>query len=289
MVLILILVNNFQLSVNLSIMNSKNLSILKRIISGFFLITFTILPILLLARFWPNELPKAGEIGNYSSQGFSVTLVTNSFTGEVINLNSLLFILVASAGFLGSMIHISASFTVFVGAGKFDQRWLLWYVVKPVSGAGLAVVVYFAFRAGLLNGNAENSASINLYGTMSFAVFAGLFADIATQKLEEVAKVIFKPKDDRPGKLAGVPSISGISPDTFRKEETNSVVIEGENLDDKSIQVFVGGVSIQEIKATKNNISFPYNVPDNLQDQVEIKVTHLDPAKSLFIKTVPVV
>ena len=270
-------------------MNSKNLSILKRIISGFFLITFTILPILLMARFWPNELPKPEEIGNYAIQGFSATLVTKSFTGEVIHLNSLLFILVASAGFLGSMIHISASFTAFVGAGKFDQKWLLWYVVKPVSGAGLAVVVYFAFRAGLLNGSAENSASINLYGTMSFAVLTGLFADIATQKLEEVAKVIFKPKDERPDKLAGLPSISSISPDTFIREETNSVVIEGENLDDKSIQVFVDGVSIQELKATKYNISFHYNVPANLQDQVEIEVKHLDPAKSLFIKTVTIV
>ena len=269
-------------------MNSKNLSILKRITSGFFLIAFTILPILIIVRFWPNDLPKPGEIGNYSPQGFSATLVANSFTGKVIHLNSLLFILVASAGFLGSMIHISASFTAFVGAGKFDHKWLLWYVVKPVSGAGLAIVVYFAFRAGLLNGSAENSSSINLYGTMSFAVLTGLFADIATQKLEEVAKAIFKPKDDRPDKLAGVPTISNILPDVFRRDGTNLVEIEGENLDDKSIQVFVGGVSIQEIKRTKCKISFQYNVPANLQGMVEIKVTHPDPAKSLLVKTVTI-
>jgi len=285
----LILDNNFATLVNLSFMNSTNLSTFKRITSGFVLVIFTILPILVIACFWPNELPAPGKMGNYSYHGFGVKLVPNSFPGEVIYLNSLLFILVASAGFLGSMIHISASFTAFVGAGKFDHKWLLWYVVKPVSAAGLAVIVYFSFRAGLLNGSGENSASINLYGMMSFAVLTGLFTDVATQKLEEVAKVIFKPKDDRPDKLGGVPSISNISPDNLRRGETNSVVIEGENLDDKSIQIFVGGVSIEDIKRTKCKISFQYNVPANLPDAVEIKVTHHDPAKSLFARTIAVV
>lgn len=278
----------------------------KPLVSGFLLMTFTILPILSIIYFWPDVLPDAGSNAIYSLEVGGVKLLpktpkptssnttptapvpTDTTTGTTTHLNTLLLILVASGGFLGSMIHVSSSFTAFVGAGKFNKRWLLWYIVKPISAAGLAIIVYFVFRAGLLNSSSETIGSINIYGIMSFAILTGMFSDIATLKLEEVFNVMFKPKDNLPDKLEP-PRVSGIKPESFQKDEPNAVVIDGVNLEDQSIGVFIGGVTIEKVARRKNQISFDYKVPANPPASIELKVTYPDPTKSIYTKKVPIV
>jgi hypothetical protein len=118
----------------------------------------------------------------------------------LIHLNTILLLLVATAGFLGNMIYIATSFTTFVGAGKFKKSWLLWYCVKPFTAAALAIGIYFVFRGGFLN-MSDDSTNINLYGVMTLSLLAGLFTDRTTLKLKEVFDVLLKPAQDRPNKL----------------------------------------------------------------------------------------
>jgi hypothetical protein len=119
---------------------------------------------------------------------------------NTISINTLLLFLVAAAGFLGNMLHLATSFTTFVGSNKFKRNWILWYCVKPFTASGLAVVLYFSFRAGFLN-SSDDASNLNLFGIVTLAALAGLFTDSATQKLKEVFDVMFKPGDERPNKL----------------------------------------------------------------------------------------
>jgi len=180
---------------------------------------------------------------------------------EVISLSTLLILLVAVAGFLGTMIHTSSSFLNFVGAEKLKSGWFLWYWVKPVTGAGLAVVIYFVFRAGFLGFN--DSSSINLYGIITMAALAGLFTDKATLKLEEVFAVIFKPKDERPDKLDkdGKITVSGIKPAALVANSANDVVISGAGFDKAKLVIKIDDDVIGSPVIKADSVSFSYMIP----------------------------
>lgn len=191
-----------------------------------------------------------------------------------IHLNTLLLILVASAGFLGAMVHIGASFTNFVGSGEFKKSWLLWYFVKPFTGAGVAVIFYFVFRAGLLNVN-DNGGAINIYGIISLAALSGLFTDKATLKLEEIFAVMFKPKDDRPGKMQEF-QIQEITPEALLSEGENVIVIRGKSLKKGNVSIKMEDETISNPSVTDDTITFTYTIPPSKKAQAVIRMTITD-------------
>jgi hypothetical protein len=180
----------------------------------------------------------------------------------------LLLALVAVAGFLGNMIHIATSFTAFVGAGQFKRNWTLWYCVKPFTASGLAIVLYFVFRAGFLNYSADASG-LNLYGVLTIAILAGLFTDRATLKLAEVFDVIFstkkdnKPTDTRPDKLQPNYKFSTATPDTLNRTANNVITISGENFDKGklSFKMNENTITADKIAITPTTITIQYSIP----------------------------
>jgi hypothetical protein len=204
--------------------------------------------------------------GNLSDSLFKVytqTQFKNSCCKNTIKLNTLLLILVAVAGFLGTMIHTASSFTNYVGSEKFKKSWRLWYIVKPWTGAGLAVIIYFIFRAGLLNFN--DTSNINLYGLITLAALAGLFTDKATIKLEEIFAVIFNPKDTRPDKInkdeVNV-RITGIKPESLLGNIDNELIISGEGLDRSKFLIKIDDEEIKNPVIKGDSISFTYKLPE---------------------------
>lgn len=108
-------------------------------------------------------------------------------------------ILVLITGAIGSFIHSAGSFTNFVGERKLESTWVWWYILRPFIGIAVAFVFYLVFRGGLLtDARAEN---LNIYGVLTLAALSGLFSDRATLKLKEIFDTMFKPKDERSGKL----------------------------------------------------------------------------------------
>lgn len=193
----------------------------------------------------------------------------------LIHLNTLLMILVTSAGFMGAIIHISSSFTAFTGAGQFKRSWLLWYFVKPFTGAGLALALYFVSCASLLNMN-DGGSGINIYGFVSLAALAGLFTDKATLKLEEVFTAFFNPKDDRPDKLQDF-QIQEVSPTSLEKDKQNTITIKGTFLKKKKVIIKMDGETITTTPTiTDNTITFTYTVPVEKIGQSTIKIAVSD-------------
>jgi hypothetical protein len=189
-----------------------------------------------------------------------------------INLQIILLLLVAAGGFLGNMIHIATSFTTFVGAGKFQQSWILWYWVRPFTASALALALYFAFGA------TNDPANADIDRILTVAILSGLFTDIATQKLKEVFDVLFSPKDNRPNKLTDPTiKITGVTPDELAKEGENKIVVKGTNLKAEKLLVKIDDQVIKDFQATGEDITIPYTIPEEAKDKTGLQLLITDP------------
>jgi IPT/TIG domain len=234
---------------------------------------------------------RAAQAAALQHQQQSVSKKKYYLPEELIHLNTLILILVAAAGFAGNMIHIATSFTTFTGAGEFKRSWLLWYFVRPFSASALAMGIYFVFRGGFLNMN-NDSVNINLYGVMTISLLAGLFTDIATQKLKEVFETLFKPKDNRPDKLEKPEiKVNSVTPEKLVADKANTITIKGENFDKNKLVFKMNGETITEDKVTitANTITIQYTIPEVQADKTEFKLVIADEkGKELFAKTLGV-
>lgn len=186
-------------------------------------------------------------------------------TGLLIDLNTLILLLVALGGFMGSMIHIASSFTKYVGADEYKNTWLLWYVIKPFSAAALAIAGYVAFRGGLLNYG--DTVSINLYGVITLAVLTGLFTDTATEKLKAIFDTVFSPKslpDPLPqgsSVVAAAPAITGINLVQIERKQENEIMLTGTRLGNKLLQATINTEPVAITTQTDDEIIIRYTVP----------------------------
>ena len=209
--------------------------------------------------------------------------------GKKIHLNTLILILVGLMGFLGNMVHISSSFTSFVGNGTFKRSWILWYFVKPFTAAGLAILIYFVIRAGFFN-YASDASSVSIYGVLSLAALAGLFTDNATLKLKEIFDVVFKPKDERKDKLEGDELVvTSISPEKIPPVIESTLVLLGKNLDKANIKIaFDGTIVTPASKATdKLQLKYTPTTAATTAAKTVLLITDKD-GKSLYTKNITI-
>jgi hypothetical protein len=102
-------------------------------------------------------------------------------------------LITALCGALGSYIHIATSFTQYSGQRRLVAAWGWWYILRPSIGSGLALLVYFVLRAGLISGSGEAAtAGLSPYGVSALAGLSGLFSRQATEKLREVFENLCK-------------------------------------------------------------------------------------------------
>jgi hypothetical protein len=106
-----------------------------------------------------------------------------------------LIALIALAGALGGLIHGASSFAIFAGNREFKSSWTWWYVLRPVLGAAVALVVYLVVRSGLGIGGMALSGA-DCLKTAGFAGLIGMFAEPATLKLKDIFNTIFTPRHD---------------------------------------------------------------------------------------------
>ena len=85
-------------------------------------------------------------------------------------------------GALGSLVYVLRSYVHHRGMGTFAMGWTWWYILRALSGAGLAVIVYLALRGGLLATSASAS-ELNKFGLGGAAALSGLFANDAIELL----------------------------------------------------------------------------------------------------------
>jgi hypothetical protein len=126
---------------------------------------------------WPEEKGVNGAIVLF---GWSVNV-----TSEV---RLIWLVVIASA--LGSYIHTVTSFTLYTGNRALNPSWLTWYILRPAISAALALIFYFALRAGLFSG-ATADQTINPFGVAAISGMVGMFSKQATEKLSKIFDTIF--------------------------------------------------------------------------------------------------
>lgn len=277
----------------INIKTGNELSRQGKVWGAILIVMFTLLPLVMLVAVWPDQLPGLTDGGGmtYHWAWFNVQLSDQTAgPGPWINFNAIVFLLVALSGFLGSMIHIGTSFGNFIGSEQFKSSWIPWYFMKPFTATGVALIMYFVLRAGLLN--AGGSAQLNLYGLVTLSALAGLFTDKATIKLEEIFMVIFKPEDKRPDKLEKGKlsfNVTGVDGQQLGIDDEQQLVISGENGGNQLLKLRINNTDIPDFTIRPNGISFSYQIPAGIKGSQTIPLQLFDESdRELFRKNIRV-
>jgi hypothetical protein len=112
-------------------------------------------------------------------------------------------------GMLGGSLHLLSSLGKFVGNRRLKRSWLLFYLIMPWTGAGLAPIVYMLIRVGIVSpsgaaAGGTGPANLNLIAIYAFAALTGLCSKTAMEKLAEVFGALFHTRET-PSKDALVP------------------------------------------------------------------------------------
>ena len=102
----------------------------------------------------------------------------------------LLLIFVASIGVFFACLAGLRTAAAAVGNDGFEDQMWLWYLVRPVVGAGVALAIYWALRAVFL-GEGSDLQDLNTFGIAAIAALAGLFARNLIEKLRDVGDALF--------------------------------------------------------------------------------------------------
>jgi hypothetical protein len=96
-----------------------------------------------------------------------------------------ILLVVAFSGLLGGSIQMLLRFRdALESEPALDRSRLPWYFITPPIGAILAIGFYLVVRGGFFAGG-TSAANVNLFAFAGIGVLVGLFAELATRKLEE--------------------------------------------------------------------------------------------------------
>jgi hypothetical protein len=106
-----------------------------------------------------------------------------------------LITMVLMAGALGALVGVTRRFLYFAAREELTRRDEWSYLMRPLQGAMLALIVYFTLRGGYLG--QDQTAPVNPYGVAALSALVGLFTRHAVSKLTDVFDTLFgKPRED---------------------------------------------------------------------------------------------
>ena len=152
-----------------------------------YLIVCSVLLMYSVVVFWPAPAPPSGAAATSSPATFLAW--TFSVPDE-----SRLFLIVALAGALGSMVHSLRSLYWYIGNKELVLRWVTMYILLPFVGATLALVFYFVIRGGFFSPQTTVQQT-SPFGFAALSGLVGLFSEQAVLKLKAVPDILLaKPK-----------------------------------------------------------------------------------------------
>jgi len=148
-------------------------------------------------------------------------------------------------GALGGSIHVATSFADYVGSGMYDPRWLWWYALRPLIGAGLALIFLAVMQAGWLPILSTDPAK-QLWGAAAVSGLVGLFSKQAVDKLSDVFDAILKTDKDSRRKdslesQSSALTLTAVTPDAVAAGSgAQTVVVKGTAIPEKPLVRFSG-------------------------------------------------
>jgi hypothetical protein len=135
-----------------------------------------------LWEFWPTQTVLKA---NATATPVRVFGITRNLQPDVR-----LLVVVALAGLLGALMHSTRSLAWYIGHRGLVWRWIPFYLVTVLIGAGLASIFYLVLRGGVFNSNTQPSEA-NPYGFAALGALVGLFTEQALEMLKRVANQVF--------------------------------------------------------------------------------------------------
>lgn len=144
-----------------------------------------------LLAIWPAVVAATAlEDPHTVSTPLAFGLVHLTFDVQVV-----LIAMVLMVGALGALVGSSRRFLYYATRDELTKRDEWSYLIRPLQGAALALIVYFTLRGGYLG--QDQSAPVNPYGVAALSALVGLFTRHAVSKLTDVFDTLFgKPKED---------------------------------------------------------------------------------------------
>jgi hypothetical protein len=95
-----------------------------------------------------------------------------------------LILLVAISAALGSYVQVVSSLVQHLANRSFSTSWVVWYFLRMPLGSAVAIILYFAFRAGFLPGRPAYG-ELNVFGITALSGLVGLFSRPIVDKLRK--------------------------------------------------------------------------------------------------------
>ena len=91
-------------------------------------------------------------------------------------------------GLGGTVYCLRAVYLTHCVKNAWDERWAVWYMLRPVVSTLMGGVAYIFLSAGLLVLDAEHDSTASRYGFFALSFIAGLNVDRFIVRIEEIAK-----------------------------------------------------------------------------------------------------
>ncbi len=91
-------------------------------------------------------------------------------------------------GLGGTVYCLRAVYLTHCVRNVWDERWAVWYVLRPVVSTLMGGVAYIFLSAGLLVLDADHDSTAGRYGFFALSFIAGLNVDRFIVRIEEIAK-----------------------------------------------------------------------------------------------------
>jgi hypothetical protein len=154
------------------------------------LVSCTALLMTQLLAIWPAVSAAALNPPETRRTAILFGLVHMRIDAEVV-----LIAMVMLVGALGALVGGCRRFIYFSTRDELTRRDEWSYLMRPLQGAALALIVYFTLRGGYLG--QDQSAPVNPYGVAALSALVGLFTRHAVNKLTDVFDTLFgQPKED---------------------------------------------------------------------------------------------
>jgi len=110
---------------------------------------------------------------------------------------------ILTAALAGVLYCVRAVYLNYCVHRHWDERWEVWYYLRPLASAVTGLVAYIFLKASVVVLEGSPGGGAGLYGYMAFSFIAGYNVDRFLKKMEEVAQSKFGVRPSRTSENSG--------------------------------------------------------------------------------------
>ncbi len=184
-------------------------------------------------------------------------------------------------GGLGAALGALRSFVGFAGNRKFVSSWGLFYLSRPIFGAGLALLVHFGYRMGAFNAQ-PGSSPMDPANAAFIGGIVGLFADDVLGKLKDFVDRFLQMSEPRTDKMKhdGEAPKAPVIKSVVATVSSGMIVVNGENFVKEQSAIHIDGAPQPTTFTNANVVSAKLNSSKKAGDVLKVIVVNSATSKS---------